>query len=463
MATHNDVQQRMAMLAAMSFLLLLWLGNGVRFVLDHSYAQGECSMLWDGPMFLRNHGWPLEEDWDCDCGSLGGMPEQANVSCPFILVSAVPNSAFAIVLVTDICAGRNVTETFAGDNSVVLRFMIKGKLRKRATEAPKTDTNVSSSCSASRTFGSFKGFKQRLPEETSGSSEVAGDQWPMLKPFPVMLGADRLHEALLPFTVPTWQQLAATEHQQLGTEEALPQSQRLWPQLSHHQGDDQAADAQAADGVGDSLVQQAKLPPHLPPQMSHPGGDDQVSDANAAHGWKSEAYAVRRPIINDIFLRLQLKTERPTVDCFAEETLHVCQRWWGPSSTLCSDAFSTSWAREREPLLWVNPPFSQLGAVVSKLIRDAGRAILIMPNWRSFGWFAQIQPYVVKKYLYPTGTRMFEDASGPMPGLKWPCWALLVDCGREPDPHVMLHNGSFPRTKSSTRRWRKKFKMETMC
>ena len=46
----------------------------------------------------------------------------------------------------------------------------------------------------------------------------------------------------------------------------------------------------------------------------------------------TESYAVRRPMVDDILLRLNV--DKPSVDGFADSQLHVIDRWWGPESAV---------------------------------------------------------------------------------------------------------------------------------
>ena len=50
---------------------------------------------------------------------------------------------------------------------------------------------------------------------------------------------------------------------------------------------------------------------------------------------RQERYAVRKPIFNDVMIRLAGRggqALRPKVDAFADHELHLCGRWWGPGS-----------------------------------------------------------------------------------------------------------------------------------
>lgn len=173
---------------------------------------------------------------------------------------------------------------------------------------------------------------------------------------------------------------------------------------------------------------------------------------------RTERYMVRRPMVNDIIMRLNTRT--PTVDGFGDAELHVWPRWWGPGSSECEDAFSMYWGSE--PLLWLNPPFTLLDRVVQKLMADRGTAILVMPHWQNQWFYDAVKPFVVRKQFYKAGTMLFETVSGTVGGTPWPVWALLLDCRREGWQSVDLELQK-QRTKSSNRRWRQKWKAQPIC
>ena len=128
-----------------------------------------------------------------------------------------------------------------------------------------------------------------------------------------------------------------------------------------------------------------------------------------------ERYSVRKPMMNEIIMRLQ--AGEPTVDLLADRELHMCPRWYGKGGEQL-DAFAEDWGKEE--LCWCNPPFSAMQEVVDKLIRDRARSILIMPHWRSQDWFQDVQPYVKKTYFYKKKTLLFEKKEGMVGGLPWP-------------------------------------------
>lgn len=178
---------------------------------------------------------------------------------------------------------------------------------------------------------------------------------------------------------------------------------------------------------------------------------------------KTERYQVRRPMVNDILMRLGAK---PTVDGFADEELHVFDRWWGPGSSEVPDAFGVSW--KNEPCLWLNPPFSVLGKVVEKVAADAAKVVLICPHWTDQQWFYDVQKMIVKRFFFKKGTFLFEVRDGAVNGIPWGVWALLLDGGKDEYPVRALEkmdeeDPKYARSSSSTRRWRRKFKAQPIC
>ena len=56
---------------------------------------------------------------------------------------------------------------------------------------------------------------------------------------------------------------------------------------------------------------------------------------------------------------------------------------------------------------------------------------MVLPDWRSEDWWQRIQQYVVKKYYYRQGTKVFELPGKEVQGTPWGVWAYLTDCRSE--------------------------------
>lgn len=181
-----------------------------------------------------------------------------------------------------------------------------------------------------------------------------------------------------------------------------------------------------------------------------------------AHKDKSrqERYAVRKPIYNDIMMRLAGRGGRalqPSVDAFADHELHLCSRWWGPGSDV-PNAMEVSW--KDEPLLWLNPPFSMMADVVRKIRKDRAKAVLVCPHWKSEGWYKTVMKMAKRHYFYRVGTLFFEVAEGTVGGIKWPVWALYVDGSDNSQPPDGM---PWRISKAAGRRWRRRNKAVPIC
>jgi hypothetical protein len=160
------------------------------------------------------------------------------------------------------------------------------------------------------------------------------------------------------------------------------------------------------------------------PEVEMPEADD----GQRAAKWNSEQYAVKQSVINDIKMRLRVA---PTVDCFASNENHRFPVWWGPGSDVV-DAFDQDWRPQGDRVLWMNPPFSQLPAVIAKTAKDQARAVLVCPDWRSEQWWRDVQPFVVRRYHYKAGKKIFEMPDVDVGVTKWGVWAYLLDGSRQP-------------------------------
>ena len=90
--------------------------------------------------------------------------------------------------------------------------------------------------------------------------------------------------------------------------------------------------------------------------------------------WVSERYQVREGMVRDVLMRLQVQ---PVLDAFADEDTHVLPVWWGDGGAV-RDAFGVDWGKMG--VLWMDPPYSRLPEVVTKLLRDGGKAVMIKPD-----------------------------------------------------------------------------------
>ena len=88
-----------------------------------------------------------------------------------------------------------------------------------------------------------------------------------------------------------------------------------------------------------------------------------------------------------IFDKLCLIFGRPSVDLFASRINHKLSDYisWHPDpSAVATDAFLFDWS---DFFGYAFPPFSVLGKVIQKIIRDRATVLVVLPLWPSRSWF----------------------------------------------------------------------------
>jgi hypothetical protein len=108
------------------------------------------------------------------------------------------------------------------------------------------------------------------------------------------------------------------------------------------------------------------------------------------------------------------------VDRFATSVNSLCNRF--NSIRLCPhteavDTFTQDWSGT---LNWINPPFNIIHRVVSKILQDKARGILITPLWERASWFQTLQSLAQDTYDFPTSSILFKHGSHLRDGFENP-------------------------------------------
>ena len=134
-------------------------------------------------------------------------------------------------------------------------------------------------------------------------------------------------------------------------------------------------------------------------------------------------YAVNADIVRDIVRHFDVG--EPTIDCFASGQNRRFERHW----SIDDSAWTKTWDRSLG-LLWMNPPFNSIDAVVRKVKTDKSLAILIVPGWETERWWRDLQNIITQRLLLPSKHGLFlQEGTTPMPAPRWNTWAMLVDGG----------------------------------
>ena len=87
----------------------------------------------------------------------------------------------------------------------------------------------------------------------------------------------------------------------------------------------------------------------------------------------------------------------PDVDLFASRLNHQLDKYvsWMPDpDSMVVDAFSISWSNIK---FYAYPPFSIVGAAISKIVQDQATGIMIIPHWTSQYWYPKMLSLLVKE------------------------------------------------------------------
>ena len=91
----------------------------------------------------------------------------------------------------------------------------------------------------------------------------------------------------------------------------------------------------------------------------------------------------------------------PDIDLFASRLNLQVQKYvsWQPDpSAFAVDAFSFSWTSHK---FYAFPPFSMIGATVSKILKEKATGIIIIPHWPAQFWYPMVMRLASKQVWLP--------------------------------------------------------------
>lgn len=173
--------------------------------------------------------------------------------------------------------------------------------------------------------------------------------------------------------------------------------------------------------------------------------------------WKTQTYAVRQGVVNDILSKMNAGV--PSIDAFANKENARFDRHWGEGG-VASDAWKQDWSKER--LMWCNPPYSDLAEVFYKIRKDSAKAIVVVPDWRDQDWFSEMWKMTRRSYYYPAGRQVFELPNQEVPPTRWGVWAVLVDGSYDADVDAQGWQQKERKISRSSRRRQRRVQQQTM-
>ena len=124
-----------------------------------------------------------------------------------------------------------------------------------------------------------------------------------------------------------------------------------------------------------------------------PGKINTVADKLSREFNDQTEWMLQPSIFQNVVEKMQFY---PDVDLFASRLNHQVDKYvsWTPDpDSMAVDAFSVSWSNIN---FYAYPPFSIVGAAISKIVQDRATGIMIIPYWTSQYWYPTMQSLLVK-------------------------------------------------------------------
>ena len=130
--------------------------------------------------------------------------------------------------------------------------------------------------------------------------------------------------------------------------------------------------------------------------------------------WFTERYQLQRRWFRTVVNNLG--GQIPDTELFGDRKMHLLQNWMGPGSPR-PDSFQQSWKYSKVGMVYGNPPYSRISAVLQKFRSDKAYGILILPRWTNKSWHRMAMGMALKKFVIRGHESIFEDEYGrPFPG-----------------------------------------------
>jgi hypothetical protein len=130
----------------------------------------------------------------------------------------------------------------------------------------------------------------------------------------------------------------------------------------------------------------------------------------------------------DLHRALQALHYDPLVDAFADAELKQFPRYWSRDVTdkhaAAHDAFAQKWSTDQR--LYINPPYHLLDRVLTKIIDERVRCVVVAPLWRFAPWFEKLRALRVDAWRLPTQCYVYRDDT-PRPRPPWHTVVVVVD------------------------------------
>ena len=143
--------------------------------------------------------------------------------------------------------------------------------------------------------------------------------------------------------------------------------------------------------------------------------------------YKSEAYTLTSNVKEKALQKLGVQ-EKFFCDLFANQA-NAQEKLY---CTRANGAFKYDWAKLSsfgKDFLWANPPFSQLERVITKVVHEPCKIVLVTPNWGNRSWKRILDKIALAQFCVPENDSLYETDrdKNPLPAPKWETTISLVD------------------------------------
>jgi hypothetical protein len=157
-----------------------------------------------------------------------------------------------------------------------------------------------------------------------------------------------------------------------------------------------------------------------------------------------ENYRLHHEVRDKALWDIGVNKDHITVDLFASHVNNCCPLF----ITRDMDAFSYHWPNlctSTQDILWANPPFSRMEEVVSKLILEPCKMVLVAPEQRQAPWWKPLDMITVARVYLPAhvGVYMGDCQHNVLPGPSWRTAVSLVDTTKWHTPPFSQHLSSW--------------------
>lgn len=185
-------------------------------------------------------------------------------------------------------------------------------------------------------------------------------------------------------------------------------------------------------------VQKGRIPPKVVDYLLQQGEYANLKTKSRARVQTEKGYKVCPKLRQEILGKLGIKKTDVEVDLFASHLDAQEKKYM----TVENSAWRYNWQKlsQGAGILWANPPFEEMGKLLTKACLEPCRMVLVTPNWEKYGWKKMLEEITLKRHVIAPGTPIYEKANSTrlLPGRHWETWVSYIDTRKKRLPKYRL-------------------------